>query len=371
MRAYALLRAGFPYVKTLGMRRITSNPVDIAIGEERRLYVLCRGDLATEIRRTNWDDEDLGTIGGLGRADGKFVWPAALILDRDENLLVSDEALHRISSFNRDGKFLGAWGEFGAGEGQLNRPSGIAFDRDENVYVADTLNHRIQKFTKRGRFLLTWGRPGAGDGEFNMPWGIGVDDEGDVYVADWRNDRIQKFSPEGQFMLSFGCPRRSDHGAAAATHDPASVSFPAWLERGPSLNAGTSDSPARGELCRPSGVAVDRDGDIYVADWGNNRIQIFDPEGRYVQQFLGDATLSRVGREYLLANAHPLRLREMADLEPQKRFKSPVSVRVDADGHMYVPDYGCHRIQIYQKEADRLGPDGIVPPLRSPTLTTA
>ena len=65
-KAYALLRAGFPYVKTLGMRRITSNPIDLALGREGRLYILCRGALATEIRRYNWDDEDLGTIGGPG-----------------------------------------------------------------------------------------------------------------------------------------------------------------------------------------------------------------------------------------------------------------------------------------------------------------
>src|SRR5215471_2648632 len=78
-KAYALLRAGFPYVKTLGMRRITSNPVDLALGREGRLYVLGRGALATEIRRYTWDDEDLGTIGGPGTADGKFLWPGAIL----------------------------------------------------------------------------------------------------------------------------------------------------------------------------------------------------------------------------------------------------------------------------------------------------
>ncbi|MGI8551078.1 MAG: NHL repeat-containing protein [Dehalococcoidia bacterium] len=317
------------------MRRITSNPVDIAIGGEGCLFVICRGDSTTDIRRTNWDDEDLGTISGPGSADGKLLWPTALILDRDERLYVCDEATHRISIFGREGEFLGKWGEQGNGEGQFNRPSGIAFDPDENIYVADTLNHRIQKFRKGGRFLLAWGQFGSGDCELNMPWGIDVDDEGNVYVADWRNDRIQKFSAEGRPLLRFGISG-SDNG----------------------------------QFNRPSGVTVDRDGDIYVADWGNNRVQLFNPEGRYVEQFIGDATLSRVGREYLRSNAKPMRLREMADLEPQKRLKAPVSVRVDDEGHLYIPDYGCHRIQIYQKQADRLEPDEIAPPLRSPTLIT-
>ena len=72
----------------------------------------------------------------------------------------------------------------------------------------------------------------------------------------------------------------------------------------------------------------------------------------------------------IMPNARPLRLREMADLEPQKRFKAPVTMRVDEAGRMYVCDYGCHRIQIYQKEAYRLEPRDIIPPLRSPTLVT-
>jgi DNA-binding beta-propeller fold protein YncE len=333
--AYALLRAGYPYVRTLGMRRITSNPVMVAVGAEGRLYVLCRGDISTDIRRTSIEDEDLGTISGAGTADGKFIWPTALVLDGDGNLVFCDEALHRISTITTEGQFVSKWGEQGDGDGQLNRPSGMALDGEGNVYIADTLNHRIQKFTRDGRFLLKWGAHGSGEGEFNMPWGVTVDEQGDVYVADWRNDRVQKFTGEGRFLFSFG---------------------------------GTGSE--YGQFNRPSGVTVDKDGDIYVADPGNNRIQLFNPDGRYVEQFIGDATLSRCARDYLLPNAKPLRLREMAWLEPQKRFKSPVSCTVDADGRLYVPDYGCHRVQIYQKEAYRLEPDQIIPPLRSPTLMT-
>jgi hypothetical protein len=118
-------------------------------------------------------------------------------------------------------------------------------------------------------------------------------------------------------------------------------------------------------------VAVDTHGDIYVADWGNNRVQLFTPEGRYVQKFLGDATLSKCARAYVLANPKPLRLREMANLEPQKLFHGPVSVRVDALGRMYVADCGPHRIQIYQKDACPLEPHQIMPPLRAPSMSVA
>ena len=334
---HALLRAGFPYYATLGMRRVTTYCMDIAIGDEDRLYVLCRDDgpAGNAIRKINWDDEDLGTIGKSGTGEGQLVWPVTLIRDGGENLYVSDEGLHRISAFRRDGTFIGHWGSHGAEPGQLNRPSGITFDADENVWVADTMNHRVQQFTRDGRFLLTFGRHGSGDGEFDMPWGIAVDRAGDVYVADWRNDRVQKFSPDGRFLVQFG-------------------------------RTGSGD----GEFNRPAGLTVDGDGDIYVADRGNNRVQLFDRTGRYVEQFIGDATLSKSGRTYVLANPKVLRMREMNTLKQQKRFRGPAAVRLDAEGRMYVPDFGSHRIQVYKKEAYPLTPEEIWPEQAAPTLYT-
>ena len=335
-RPYALLRAGFPYYATLGMRRVTTYCMDVAIGDEGRLYVLCRDDgQGGQIRKTNWDDEDLGTIGSSGRGDGQFMWPVTLIRDSGEHLYVSDEGLHRISAFRRDGTFLGQWGTHGAGPGQLDRPSGIAFDADENLYVADTLNHRVQRFTKDGRFLSTFGAHGRGEGEFDMPWGVAVDGVGDVYVVDWRNDRVQRFSPDGRFVMTFG---RSGSGP--------------------------------GEFNRPAGIAVDGDGDVYVADRGNNRVQQFDHTGRYVEQFRGDATLSKSGRIYVLANPKVLRARAMTSLEPSKRLRGPASVRLDSEGRMYIPDFGCHRIQVYRKEAYPLTEADIWPEQKAPFLYT-
>ena len=335
-RAHALLRAGFPYVKTIGMRRVTSGAVDVATGKDGILYILCRNELGNYIRMCSWEDDDLGTIGSTGTANGSFQWPVAVIMDHEENMFVSDEALNRITVLRKDGTFLDKWGEPGAGEGQINRPSGLAFDLEENVYVADTLNNRIQKFTKDGKFLLGWGSFGDGDGELNMPWGVTVDEEGDVYVVDWRNDRIQKFAPDGSFLFKFG----------------------------------TSGS-GEGQFNRPSGIAVDPDGDIYVADLENNRVQLFSPDGRYVQQFFGDASLSRMGRNYVRANAMVLRLREMTPLDAQKLLRGPVSVRVDDQYRMYVADYGGHRVQVYQKDADRLEPHEVQPVRRSPSLQIA
>ena len=332
-RPYGLLRAGFPYVKTLGMRRLTNFPVDIALGDEGRMYILCRQENAALIRKYTFDDEDKGSIGSWGEDEGQFQWPVSIIADADENLFVSDEALHRITSFDREGEVLGSWGEHGSGDGQLDRPAGMAFDLDGNILIVDTMNHRVQRFSKDGKFLGKWGGHGADDGELDMPWGITVDELGDVYVADWKNDRVQKFSSDGEFIFAFGGPGSGD-----------------------------------GQMNRPTDVAVDLDGDIYVADWGNNRVQLFNSEPRFVQKFLGDATLSSVGRAYMMTNASPNRIRDMSNLEPQKLLRRPKAVVVDADGLMYVADSDSYRVQVYQKEAIALEPSQMAPPMRSPTL---
>jgi len=62
-----------------------------------------------------------------------------------------------------------------------------------------------------------------------------------------------------------------------------------------------------GEFAGPAGLCVDAHGDIYVADRENNRVQLFDRTGRYVEKFLGDATLSKSGRRYIIANPKVLR----------------------------------------------------------------
>ena len=333
-RPHALFRTGFPYLKTIGMRRVTSYAVDVAVTADDRLFVLCRGDQTAEIRRTDMDDVDHGSFGGSGSGEGKFVWPASLALGPDENLYVSDEALNRISVFSLDGEFISCWGESGDGEGRFDRPSGIAFDDEGDLYVADTLNHRVQKFTRDGRFLQSWGSAGAGDGELNMPWGVSVDEFGALYVADWRNDRFQKFSADGGFEFAVG-----------------------------------SSGSGRGQFDRPTGIAVDRDGDIYVSDWGNDRVQQFAADGRYLDTFIGDATMSRCGIDYVLSNPVPLRLREMTSLEPQKRFRGPMGLTVDGHKRLFVADYGAFRIQIYQKQAIELKPDQIAPERKSPSLS--
>ena len=303
-RPYALLRAGFPYFTTLGMRRVTTYCMDIAIGDEGRLFVLCRDDgQGGTIRRTNWDDEDLGTIGGSGRRRrAVHVAGAAPARPAGEPLrLGRGPAPHHHPLPGRH--VPGQVGRAGPGPGQLNRPSGIAFDADENIYVADTQNHRVQQFTRDGQLPrhLRRARPGRGRAEHALGRGGGR-----------RRGRLrrrlgQRPHPEVQPPTGASCSVR------------------ALRER------------ARASCEGPAGLAVDADGDVYVADRGNHRVQQFDHGGRFVEEFLGDATLSRSGRTYILANPKVLRGREMTALGPSKRLRGPAAVRLDGEGRTVHP----------------------------------
>jgi len=322
------------------MRRITNFPTDVAFGRDGTVYVLLRTEGASLIRVWSIDDAeqlsgDLVQIGSYGTEDGQFQWPVQLVCNADGDLFVSDEATHRITRFKEDGEFVGKWGTEGMGPGEFKGPAGIAFDPDGNLVVVDSQNHRVQKFTAGGEYLGGFGTYGSEPGQFDLPMGVHVDEIGDVYVADWGNNRVQKLSAEGEPVMVIG-------------------------------QAGTED----GEFKRPMGVAVDGHGDIYVCDWGNDRVQLFNQEGHYIWKFLGDASLSRVSRTYMMTNAMPNRLREMGKLEEEKYLRRPRSVRVDKEFRLFIPDYESYRVQIYMKDAIPLDEDKMAAPIRNPTLAT-
>ena len=102
-----LLRAGFPYEKTLGMRRITWYPIDIALGKEGRIYCLRRGpfEVGGVICTINWEDEDLGQIvrpprpGDGSGLEAGWVWPVGIVCDADERLIVSDGSTKPVTPY--------------------------------------------------------------------------------------------------------------------------------------------------------------------------------------------------------------------------------------------------------------------------------
>lgn len=192
---------------------------------------------------------------------------------------------------------LQVWGSNGAGDGQFVTPRNLAVAPDGKIYVADSGNHRIQVFDANGNFLFKWGSNGAGEGQFNEPWGIAVDTEGRVYVADTWNHRIQVFSASGEFLRQFG-------------------SF---------VNAQQDATAGLGGFYGPRAIAIDAEGNLYVTDTGNKRVQKFSPDGQFLQSWGGGG------------------------VEPG-RFEEPVGIDIDADGNIYVADTWNRRIQKFDAD---------------------
>ena len=119
--------------------------------------------------------------------------------------------------------------------------------------------------------------------------------------------------------------------------------------------------PSDGLFNRPSDVAVDQDGFIYVADWGNQRVQVFDHQWNFHASLRGQATVSPWAQEYLEANADELDARSRFDpyievdtddeheisARVEAYFWDPIAVEIDPEGRLVVADSLRHRLQIY------------------------
>ncbi|HUI25171.1 MAG TPA: flippase activity-associated protein Agl23 [Candidatus Kryptonia bacterium] len=265
--------------------------------------------------------------GKQGSAPGDFNEPRGLAIDGSGNIYVIDSKNDRVQKLGPDGRSLLAWGKEGNGPGEFKDPCGITVTSDGTVYVADTWNHRIQKFDTNGRFLLqwseenpgfwgprgiavapdgtvyvtdtgnkrvlayspdgkqkaVWGKDGSKPGELIEPVGIAVDATGNVYVADTGNHRIQIFDAKGTFKEEspvFGWeefytePYIAVNDKDVYVTDSNNQRFARYTDKQFSGAWGKSGSGS-GDFNRPIGIAVDQQGNVYVSDTMNHRIQKF------------------------------------------------------------------------------------------------
>ncbi len=169
---------------------------------------------------------------------GMFIRPHGLFVGRDGNVWGTDDRGHQVFKFSPDGKVLMTLGKprvAGNGPDTFNSPSDVLVAPNGDIFVADghggDTNARIVKFAKDGAFIKAWGKKGSGPGEFNVPHSLAMDSSGRLFVGDRSNSRIQIFDQDGKLLAE-------------------------WKQFG-----------------RPSGVFIDRNDVIYVADSESNNTQ--------------------------------------------------------------------------------------------------
>ena len=279
----------------------------------------------------------------------------ALALDSHDNVHVFNRGMHPMIVLNSDGDVLRTWGE-----GVFSNAHGVAIGPDDSVYCVDNGDHTVRKFSPEGKLLMTIGVPGepapplSGD-PFSQPTHVAVDKRnGDLFVSDgYYNARVHKYSPDGRHLFSWG-------------------------------ESGTDE----GQFNLPHNIATDQDGWVYVADRENQRIQIFDSNGRYetqwglnlsrpgcvfvdqsggeklayVGEFFGGfstyETGMRIGPRISVLDSQGkilVRLGEHSFGDEPGRFYSPHAIAVDSRGDIYVAEVS--RTETYY---------GIIPPLTDP-----
>jgi sugar lactone lactonase YvrE len=207
-------------------------------GKSMWIYDRCGGNSCegSKIAPLNKYDSSGHVVASL--ATGLTVFPHGLYVDQDDNLWITDGRAdkdkkkgHTVLKLSPDGKVLmtlGTPGVAGDDDTHFNSPSDVVVAPNGDIFVADghgdKTNARIVKFSRDGKFIKAWGKEGKGPGEFDVPHGLALDSAGRLFVADRANNRIQIFDQDGKFVAE-------------------------WKQFG-----------------RPSGIWIDKDDVIYVAD---------------------------------------------------------------------------------------------------------
>ena len=190
---------------------------------------------------------------GRGPEGREFGVVAGLAVDAQDRIYVgSRKPVPCILVYSSDGRFLTSWGEgvFTV----VGGVHGLFISEEGHIYCGDALDHTIRKFTLDGELLMTLGIPGQpGEPEmpFNMPTKAVLSPSGEIFVSDgYGQARVHRFSPNGELLGSWG-----------------------------------SEGTGPGQFNTVHGIAVDKRGRVLVADRGNSRVQVFDAEGVFLEEW--------------------------------------------------------------------------------------
>ena len=179
-------------------------------------------------------------------------WIPGVAVDSKDRVFIYSRSEKPLNVYDADGNHLATWGD---GIIQPNAAHGIFIDNDDNVFVTDAKDHAVYKFNSDGELLMTLGTPGTpgenpGD-PFNRPTDIAVASTGDIIVSDgYGNKHVHKYTADGEYVLTWG---------------------------------GEGSGP--GEFTISHTVRLDKEDRIWNCDRENRRIQIFDLNGNFLDEW--------------------------------------------------------------------------------------
>jgi sugar lactone lactonase YvrE len=276
--------------------------------------------------------EVLAGSGSQGFADGagaavQFNGPGGVAVDGHGNFIIADWCNHRVRKITPNGTVstLAGSGRAGFADGpgaaaQFNYPEGVAVDGEGSIIIADTGNNRVRKITPDGTVstLAGSGSKGFADGvgataQFHYPGGVAVDGEGSFIITDYGNQLVSKITPDGTVTTLAGSGSRGfadGAGTAAEFNGPRGVAVDgegsiiiadSLIHRVRKITPDGTVSTLAGSGSRgfadgagaaaqfncPWGLAVDGEGSIIIADFGNKRLRKITPDGTVSTLFAG------------------------------------------------------------------------------------
>jgi len=300
----------------------------IAVDSKGNIYIARRDDniisrVDTKGNMTRFVGTGESGYGGDGgkATDAKLKLPAGLTFDKRGNLYIADRNNHRVRKVDTRGIITTVAGNGVAGfsgdggkatQAMLKHPSGVAVDDKGNVFISDRSNDRVRVVNKKG-IISTYAGNGidgakgdsgpATEGQLSKPFGLALDKKGNLFIADRKSNRVRMVTPQGILHTVAG-----DGGF---------------------FFSGDNGPAYRASVAGPTGVVVDKNGILYIADRNNNRIRSVDTQGmiRTVvgtgqQDYNGDSELARDSNLHL-----------------------PFGVALDPDGNLLVIDRSHYRIR--------------------------
>jgi uncharacterized protein (TIGR03437 family) len=241
--------------------------------------------------------------------DAKFAVPIYVTASPDDEILIADAGNYRVRRIDTSGNINTVAGTsildgIPATTAFLNQPDGLVLDGKGGFVIADTSDSRVRSVPSTGVIanLTGTGVRGSDPGELYFPCGITYDSLGNLFIADQENDRVMKIPAGSAIMLEAG---NGDEGFG-----------------------GDGSQANQARLNLPTGVAVDKAGNVYIADNGNERIRMVDINGDI-------STIAGNGNPIFLGDNAPAKNAQL----------DPYDVTIDSAGNLYVADFLNNRIR--------------------------